>query len=384
MRCSLSYSWLLLVLFGLTLPTQAVAQAKPSPLGKLDRKELTPLEAEMLPDITVAATRPTEGTQHVSSLTFAPDGKLASGNRDGTVAIWDLSGTKPRLKASLELDPMKGSVEAVRYSPDGKQLVAVQPDTLAGARADRKAAMTVFQFVDEDVNSYVRYEMSIDEDIAFHPAKNTLFYRLTGNEGRAVALEGGGLATLPHVIPGANSGFAFSPDGGTFAAIVFNPARNGKLYGSEFKFWKVGPDSLTERVLVQRDEGFKALAFSPNGKWLATASLDKFVRVWSLDGTEPVEKAKFAVEHWPRSVYFAGGSEYVACVSSMNQILLYNIAADKVEKTWMLEPRRGSKLAEGAMYLSIKANALAPDGQHLAISNHNAQTLILRLPVPVK
>ena len=377
----LSFVWPSFVAFCLVLLSEVGAQTKVSPLAKLDRKELTPLEAEMLPDVTVAATRPPEGSKDVSSLVFSADGKLVSGNCDGKVAIWDLTATKPQLKQTLELDPKKEFVNAVRFSPDGKQLVAVQSESFHKGLADRRPAMTVYQMGDEGANAFVRYEMSIDLDVAFHPKKPDLFYRKQGNEGRAISLEAGGLASLPYEIPGANSGFAFSPDGGTFAAIVFNPARNGKLYGSEFKFWKVGADSLSESVLVQRDDGFKCLAFSPNGKWLATGSLDKFVRVWALGEKEPEEKAKFPVDFWPKAVYFAGGSEYVACVTSSNQILLYNIAAEKIEKTWMLEPRRGSKLAEGPMHRLIAASALAPDGQHLAISNHNAQTLILRLPV---
>lgn len=383
---SLPKSILLAVgIFGLCLGADLYGQAKPSPLLKLDRNELTAPEKEMLPDITVALTRPAEAGGQVWSMTFSRDGQLVTGNRDGKAMLWDLTGTKPKLQQTLELEPAMKAVGPVGFSPDGKQLVAVQADPFVKPMGEKTSTLTVFDMTAEGAQTFVRYDMSIGPSLAFHPARADLFYvGYRENHGRAVSITGGGLTTLPYEFPGAHGGFAFTPDGGTFASIVFNAARNGPLYGSEIKFWKVTPAAATETALIRLETGFKTIAFSPDGKWMATGSLDKVVRIWDLSVKQPVEKAKFLVEHWPRSVYFAGGSNYVVCVSSMNQIVLYNIAADKIEKAWMLEPRRGSELAEGAMYRSIAASALAPDGLHLAISNHNARSMILRLPITAK
>ena len=44
---------------------------------------------------------------------------------------------------------------------------------------------------------------------------------------------------------------------------------------------------VAERVLMGHDDHLEALAFSPDSKLVATAGLDKSIRVWPLNGGEP-------------------------------------------------------------------------------------------------
>jgi WD40 repeat protein len=191
------------------------------------------------------------------------------------------------------------------------------------------------------------------------------------------------LKVLDLELRGVNSALTFSPNGKLFSSVVFNPARNGELYGSEIKTWKVAADrSMTEYSLLQLQHGFKTLAYSPDGNWMATGGLEKVVRIWDLRPDLPVEKAQFPMKQWVKAVYFAGSSDYVVGVGSSNQIVLFNVARGAVEKEWNFTPRRESKFGVGAMSNLFSTMHMAPDGRHLAFGNHTAQTMILRLPIP--
>jgi len=75
-------------------------------------------------------------------------------------------------------------------------------------------------------------------------------------------------------------GLAFSPDGKVIAS------------GSQkftIRLW----DAETGRelkMLTGHTAGVTGLAFSPDGKTLASASLDKTIRMWKLNGTEKAEE----------------------------------------------------------------------------------------------
>src|SRR5262249_55858065 len=67
-------------------------------------------------------------------------------------------------------------------------------------------------------------------------------------------------------------GLAFSPDGRTLATA-----------GNEgvVKLWEVPSGKLSQRLFGHAGMVF-GLAFSPDGKWLATAGQDRTARVWDV------------------------------------------------------------------------------------------------------
>lgn len=347
---------------------------EPSPLSKLDRKELTLVDIEQLPEFAVAVTNPPEGTKDVLSCTLSVDGKMVTASRDGKAMLWDLTGTTPRLIQTIELVAAdKFPFVQVRFSPDGKRLVFANGGVLHFY--DVTAAGLKF-FASRDVG--------VRDQLTFHPTQPFLMYS-ANNVGRGIVVGENGLELLPWELPGTNSALTFSPDGKLFTSIVFSPERNGELYGSEIVTLKVAADrKMTGFMLIQQLRGFKAIAYSPDGNWLATGSLDKTIRIWDLRPDLPAEKAKIPMKQWVKTVYFAGGGEYVVGVSSMNEIKLIKTATGEVEKEWEFAPRRGTKFAVGAMYNGYSTTALATDGRHLAFSNYTPLTVILRLPIPAK
>ena len=181
-------------------------------------------------------------TDTISTIGFSPDGtKIVTGNRSriedkyysrgvNFFRIWDVESGK-ELHKFTELQGGSGSAD---FSPDGKKLVTV-------------------------VNSIVRIR-----DVA------------TGEE----------LLSLT----GAESGVVFSPDGKKMVAagkghtVIIWDAESGE----ELQKLQLDPNSRADVgryfiSLISYDPKVVSVAFSPDGKRIATASNDGSVRIWILE-----------------------------------------------------------------------------------------------------
>lgn len=173
---------------------------------------------------------------NIWSVTFSPDGnKLASGSFDKTIKIWDVRTGKPE----RTIDGHTQAVLEVDFSPEGKRLVSCGDDS------------TVRIWNTEDWS---------------------LVNTLTGSE---------------HVYT-----VAFSPDGSqilsggrdrsTFGELLQNflgEAENNK--GVTVRLWNAADGRLIQSFAENADD-VTSVAFSTDGKWIASGSLDKRVCVWRL------------------------------------------------------------------------------------------------------
>jgi WD40 repeat protein len=185
-------------------------------------------------------------------LAFSPDGKrLASATGDNTVKVWDAR-TGQEL---LALGKHTGPITSVAFSPDGQRLASASPDGLFG------------------------------------PGTVKIWNAQTGQE----------LLTLKGHTGTVNC-VAFSPDARRLASggsSVGPPAKGAKgVVRGEVKVW----DAQTGKELLCYKEHtgwVYGVAFSPNGKRLASASTGKTV-VWDLEN----DKELLTVKGDARSVAF--------------------------------------------------------------------------------
>jgi WD40 repeat protein len=225
----------------------------------------------------------TEGGEHrkeqadahagtISCLTFAPDGKmLASGGHDRRVKLWDP--IKSQLLRALPAQP--DAVTCVAFAPDGKALAtACEDGTIKLWRTATGAPIRTVAAAGKGVQA-----------LAFAPDGATL--AAGGYDGTVRLWE-----TTTWSECGTLTGhrgtvwsLAFSPDGRTLAAAA-GPEEAGRLQnGGEVRLWDPIA-SVLRAVLIGHSQAVVAVAFSKDGRTLASASLDHTVKLWETGAAD--------------------------------------------------------------------------------------------------
>ena len=209
------------------------------------------------PNGTLAATL--NGHENsVTSVSFSPDSQLiASGSWDGTVRLWHRDGT-PRKTLQSHI----GSVYSVSFSPNGQQIAAAGDNgTIQLWTVDGKLIKTwqghkgVVQSVSFSPNGQQIASASEDKTIKLWTPNGELLQTLSDHDGKV-------------------NGVVFSPDGQLIASA--SDDRTVKLWSSSGKLIKTFP---------KHDRWVSGVAFSPDSQFIASASADNTVKLWQRNGT---------------------------------------------------------------------------------------------------
>jgi WD40 repeat protein len=252
----------------------------------------------------------------VYSLAFSPDGKtLASGDAGNRIHLWNLSsGKSTTLSDELRMagDPM------VVFSPDGKTLAS-------GGRCSGELWDVATSKSRVTLKGFEEYGGDWPKTIAFAPDGKTLVSMGAYDGIRFWDVATGKYKAEQKIADKANFG-AFSPDCKTLATANWD-----KINKEHIKLWDVATGK-GKAILEGHEEMMRSLVFSPDGKTLASGSMDGTIKLWEVatgKETATLNACKSKEDRLDLPMAFSPDGKTLATGSDDNTIKLWDVSPRK-------------------------------------------------------
>jgi WD40 repeat protein len=283
----------------------------------------------------------------MTAVAFSRDGaRIAAGGLDGTVYVWDtLTGD-----SVLELAGHTDAVEDLTFSHDGKWLVTASDD--ATMKFWDAATGNLLRDYSDFTGEVTSAEFSPDGTRFVFIGDESHVWQIDFN-----TVDGATTITSHEVLTIPEGACVFSPDGTQLAGLGTSTT------GNAVKLW----DAATGKELLTLNghTGWvMGVAFSPDGKRLASTSLDGTVRIWSLTpGQEALTVAAQGAGYGTRVAYNPNEQEF-ATNGGDGTATIWNTATG--------EPR----LTLREHTLEVLNVAFSPDGQRFATGSLDATAIV--------
>lgn len=305
-------------------------------------------------------------TNSINVMGVSPDGHwLASGSEDKTVRVWDLkTSIPPTMETTLQNST--GAVSALIISPDSRWLAS------GGVGTD---------ILIWDLNSVTSDEKPIVlsehgkaiSQLAFSPGLKLL---ASGDVSGKVELwesnsgswqtKGKDLGTdTDHEV----TALAFSPNGKWLAAAS----------GFGIRLWNMEESGAGPLTLSGHENRVTSLAFSPDSQWLATGGMDNAIRLWDLSIPDPN----------PKPVVLTGQSDWVLTLAFSPKTTLdkggrwlASGSKDKTAMLWDMTDLQKPPIALRGHDGEVTALAFSPQADWLATISNDRTARLWNLKSP--
>ena len=280
----------------------------------------------------------------VTGVAFSPDGRLlATASSDRTARLWDVG-------TGVELKVLRGhwaSVSDIAFSPDGRLLATTSYDgttRIWDPISGRQRIILVEEWRPYALLQHVSFSPDGHSVVTFSGLTATLWDVGTGRVLRKLDVLGE---------YGASS-FATSPDGRMIATATGD---DGTM-----RIWDAGTDREL-RVLEGPGSPTLRTAFSPDARYLATASSDGIARLWDIGTGRLLRSLEVERDHPDEvtDVAFSPDGRMLATTSQEGTSRIWD-----VETGWHLKVMKGQDLFD-----TIRV-AFSPDGSMIATGHGNA------------
>lgn len=254
-------------------------------------------------------------TKLIKSLAYSPDGKMmVSASEDMTMILWD---TNTGLPIGDPLVGHESGIACASFSPDGKYIVSASGDWTI-----RIWDVSTGDAVGKPLEGHgwgVNYAEFSPDGKHIVSCSNDRTIRVWDVATREFFILGQHDGSVFHV--------AYNPDGTKIAsasmdgtvkiwdgdtAIQLKPEATSM--DGTVKIWDANTIAWDNSFASSAKTWFRSVAFSHNGKMIATASTDQMVRIWNADDAKPFGKP-FAFSSGVESVEFSPDDMRILCVS---------------------------------------------------------------------
>jgi len=302
-------------------------------------------------------------TDRIYDIKFSPNGeKIASASRDGTIKLWSLDSEELRkLRELYTFQGHENEINSISFSPNGKTIASAsldrtvrlwkvdgqELDTFSGhndwissisfspsgkfvASADRKGVIKIWDLAGRraktfqgDINDIYSINFNTKEEILAAGGRSIKSNSdgTTSEEGLIELWDLDGKLSSFSAHASSVTSVNFSPDGSKLASASLD--KTLKLWSS-LDGWKNVKEESPMSFNGHRD-WVQDVSFSPTDSIIASASSDGTVRLWSLDGRE----AHLPLKHGYglRSVQFSPDGKTIVSAGIEGEIKLWNLGS---------------------------------------------------------